>query len=136
MRRASILISRGFLPEADRYSQELFQIKPNEWTVKGTRGSVLVETGELEHGMTMLKDVIEHDPSVFDRAIAASFLALGELKKNDRESALKWLRVSHDLDPECASAHRVQSILDSQDDVLAGNSTQTAISAQADEQNQ
>ena len=106
--------AKDFLPEADQYSLELLRIKPDEWTVKGTRGSILVEKGELERGMRMLSEVIEHDPSTFDRAIAASFLALGELKKNNRESALKWLRVANDLDPECASARRVQSILDEQ----------------------
>ena len=108
-----------FLQEADCYSQELFEIKPAEWTVKGTRGSILVETGDIERGMAMLSQVMEHDPSAFDRAIAASFLALGELKRSNRESALKWLRISHDLDPDCASAHRVQSLLDSQDNISA-----------------
>jgi hypothetical protein len=106
-----------FLAEADRYSQELLQIKPDEWTVKGTRGSILVEKGDIEGGMMMLMQVMEHDPSTFDRAISASFLALGELKKNDRELAIKWLRIANDLDPDCASARRVQSILDEQSSV-------------------
>jgi glycosyltransferase involved in cell wall biosynthesis len=52
-----------FLTEADRYSEELYRSKPDEWTVKGTRGSILVEKGDIESGQAMLKDVVEHDPS-------------------------------------------------------------------------
>jgi hypothetical protein len=103
--------AREFLAEADRYSQELCELKPGEWTVKGTRGSILVETGDLVHGMAMLLEVMEHDPSAFDRAIAASFLALAEFKKCNQESALKWLRISQDLDPNCASALRIGNII-------------------------
>jgi hypothetical protein len=100
-----------FFAEADRYSEELFQANPTEWTVKGTRGSVLVEKGEIEAGQAMLQEVMEHDPSAFDRAIAASFLALAELKRNNRETALEWLRISRDLDPDCASMHRIESLV-------------------------
>jgi hypothetical protein len=59
----------------------------------------------------MLKDVIQHDPSSFDRAIAASFLALAEFKQNNREAAVQWLRISRDFDPHCASMHRIESLL-------------------------
>ena len=103
--------SYEFLAEADRYSEELFQSRPDAWTVKGTRGSILIEKGDIEGGAAMLKDVIQHDPSSFDRAIAASFLALAELKQNNREAAVQWLRISRDFDPHCASMHRIEALL-------------------------
>lgn len=100
-----------FLPEADRYSEELYTLKPDEWTVKGTRGSILIETGRLEEGMSMLQEVMDKDPSAFDRAISASFLALAELKRNNVDVAAKWLRKSRDLDPNCGSLKRIQALL-------------------------
>jgi hypothetical protein len=72
-----------FLQEANRYSAELFAAKPAEWTVKATRGGVLVELGHLEEGMTILREVLAHDGSRFDRAIAASYLALAHVRKQE-----------------------------------------------------
>lgn len=100
-----------FLPEADRYSEELHSLKPDEWTVKGTRGSVLIETGRLEEGMSMLRELMENDPSAFDRAISASFLGLAELKRNNADQAAEWLRKSRDLDPNCGSLKRIEALL-------------------------
>lgn len=99
--------AKDFLPEADRYSEELYAAKPNEWTVKGTRGSVLIELGRLEEGTTMLKEVMDNDPSSFDRAIAASFLGLAELKRNNSAAAKEWLKKSQEIDPHCASLERI-----------------------------
>jgi tetratricopeptide (TPR) repeat protein len=101
-----------FLPEADRYSEELLRLNPAEWTVKGTRGSILVEKGELDAGIAMLSEVIEKDQSAFDRAISASFLALAELKKQNPESARNWLRYARNLDPDCVSMHRVEAMIE------------------------
>ncbi len=100
----------AFLAEADKYSAELLQAKPCEWTVKGTRGSALVELGEVDLGSAMLKEVMEHAPNPFDRAISASFLALAELKRNDTDSALSWLRISRDLDPEGVTMRRIEAL--------------------------
>ena len=100
-----------FLPEAERYSEELFTLKPDEWTVKGTRGSVLIETGRLEEGVSMLQEVMDKDPSAFDRAISASFLALAELKRNNLDLAAEWLRKSRELDPNCGSVKRIEALL-------------------------
>ncbi len=100
-----------FLAEADRYSEELYELKPDEWTVKGTRGSILIETGRLEEGMSILQEVMDKDPSAFDRAISASFLALAELKRNNVDVAAEWLRKSRDLDPNCGSLKRIEALL-------------------------
>jgi len=100
-----------FLPEADRYSEELMRNKPDEWTVKGTRGGILVEKGDLPAGIAMLTQVMDNDPSVFDRAISASFLALAEWKKNNKDAAESWLHRSFELDPNCVSALRVAEIV-------------------------
>ena len=102
-----------FLAEADRYSEELFRLKPDEWTIKGTRGSVLVEKGDLAAGAAMLKDVMANDSNSFDRAISASFLALAELKQNNRPEALRWLTISRESGSDCASTLRIAALLES-----------------------
>jgi hypothetical protein len=101
-----------FLEEADRYSLELLNGRPDAWTVKGTRGSILVEKGDLDGGIAMLTQVMDNDPSAFDRAIASAYLALAEWKKNDRDTALNWLRISRQLDPACPAGPRIQRLLD------------------------
>jgi hypothetical protein len=103
-----------FLSEADRYSAELLEAKPDEWTVKGTRGSVLVDKGETEAGMAMLQEVMRHDPSEFDRAIGACFLALGEIKRKNLGAALESLRLARALDPNCGALPRLESLLNRQ----------------------
>jgi hypothetical protein len=75
--------SREFLAEADKFSEELLRTKPVEITVKGTRGSVLIDLEQVEAGMTMLKEVMNNNPSAFDGAICASFLGLAEFKRGN-----------------------------------------------------
>lgn len=102
-----------YLAEADRYSEELIRLKPDEWTVKGTRGGVLVEKGELQAGITMLEAVMAHDSNAFDRTISASFLALAHFKGNNRAEALRWIAISRQIDPNCVSMLRIEALLDS-----------------------
>src|SRR5262249_2848238 len=92
-----------YLPEADSYSAELLRDYPNDWTLRGTRGSVLIETGRIEEGMAMLREVMENDDSVFDRAISAAFLALGEIRRQRPAAARQWLVQARDLDPRCVA---------------------------------
>jgi hypothetical protein len=103
-----------YLPEADRYSEELIRSQPNEWTVKGTRGSILVEKGDVQAGMDMLLQVLESDPSEFDQAIAASFLALAEWKRHNQEAAQTWLRRATEIQPNCVAAKRIEGIVHNQ----------------------
>ena len=100
-----------FLMESDRYSKELLALKPDEWTVKGTRGSVLITMGEIDAGKTMLAEVIRNSPSVDDRAISAAFLGLAEWRLGNKSAALEWLGKSRDLDPDCGATLRVESII-------------------------
>jgi len=100
-----------YLDEADRYSKELYEAKPADWTVKGTRGSVLVEKGAVDEGMRLLLEVFENDPSAFDRAISACFLALGEFKLGQPEKAAEWIDRARRIDPNCVPVKRVAALL-------------------------
>ena len=101
--------AREYLADADRYSRELFELKPNEWTVQGTRGSVLIELRRIDEGMAMLRPVVEKDPKPFDQAIAAAYLALGEFKKGNLENAAEWIQKARSFDPHCVPMLRIAS---------------------------
>ena len=101
--------AREYLAEADRYSRELLELKPNEWTVRGTRGSVLIELGRLDEGIAMLMAVVENDPKPFDQAIAAAYIALGELRKGNLENAAEWIQKARTFDPNCVPMKRIAS---------------------------
>jgi hypothetical protein len=101
----------SFLPEASQYSDELTQTVPEAWTVKGTRGSILIDRGDIEAGTVILEDVVKHDPSPIDRGIAASFLAMAEFKRNHPDAALEWIGLARRLDPNCGALPRMESIL-------------------------
>jgi len=100
-----------YLQQADVYSNELFRLQPDVATIKGTRGSVLVEMGELSAGMIMLEEVMKSDSDNFVRAIAASFLALGHWKQNNLSEAQHWIALSRKFDPNCASMRRIEKLL-------------------------
>jgi hypothetical protein len=101
-----------FLAEADQYSEELLRLKPDECSYKGTRGSVLVEKGDLATGITLLEECMKSD-SRNDRAISASFLALACLKQGKRDEALRWLAISREIDPRCISMRRIAKLVES-----------------------
>jgi len=103
--------AREFLADADRYSEELLRLKPDDWSVKGTRGSVLVERGDITAGAAMLRDLMLHDSNAFDCAIATSFLALAEFKKSCLDEALKWLKTSEQIDPACPALIRIKEVV-------------------------
>jgi hypothetical protein len=103
--------AREFLSEADMYSEELHRAKPTEWSVMGTRGSILVEIGRTEEGIEMLRAVVENDPLAFDQAISAAFIALGEIKKGRLEAAEEWLNKAREFDPNCVALDRIAACL-------------------------
>jgi hypothetical protein len=109
-----LMYGTGDIDEADRYSEELLRLKPNEWTVKGTRGAVLVEKGDLPEGIAMLEEVMAHDSNQFDRAISSGYLALAKWKQGDGQEALRWLGIAREIDAQCPSTIRIGKFVESE----------------------
>lgn len=103
-----------FLEEADRYSEELLRSKPDELSYKGTRGSVLIEKGDLTDGIAMLEEVMNGATDPNDLTISASFLALAYHKQGQRAEALRWLATSRQIDPDCVSMRRIAKLITSE----------------------
>ena len=77
---------------------------------QGYAGSVLVEIGMLDEGAKLLREVFDHDPLPFDRAIAAAYLGLAALKREDAAGASEWFTAARELDPNCVPLKRLQPV--------------------------
>ena len=102
------------LPEAFRYIDEALQLAPDKWTLKGTKGSLLVDSGVLDDGIAMLEEVLSNTETALDRAISNYYLALAWHRKGDPAKCdLHWRR-GLELDPDCIVKPRVkEAIFDS-----------------------
>lgn len=94
--------SKPHLAKMDEYSQQLLAAKPQDLSVHGTRGSVLIELGRIEEGKRMLEGVLEKDENLNDRAISAAYLAYAahlEQRPDDVEKYMSWALESDPVNP-------------------------------------
>lgn len=90
---------RPYLAKMDVYSKQLLEAKPNDWSIKGTRGSVLIELGRLEEGKRMLEEVLRNDGRGFVRAIGAAYLAYAASLEWKAEEMASYMRQALEADP-------------------------------------
>ncbi len=89
----------AFLPEADTWSQEALASAPETITLKGTRGSVLVELGRSAEGEALLQEVWATSGSEVDAAISAFYLGVAAKHRGDYRESSRWLRRSKSFAP-------------------------------------
>lgn len=96
-------------PEADRLSKNAFGCLP--WTpeVRGTRGSVLVELGEFETGMSMLERSLAAHHDDRSKALNAAYIALALTRQGLPVEAARRLEQARKLDPKCPLLGRVEA---------------------------
>ncbi len=68
--------TRALLPDAERWCTEAMTLAPEEVTLRGTWGALLVESGREEEAMPILEEVLATTRSDNDRGIASFYLAL------------------------------------------------------------
>ncbi|MBE7159182.1 MAG: tetratricopeptide repeat protein [Rhodospirillales bacterium] len=90
---------RAFLPEADAWSQEALAQATEAITLKGTRGSVLVELGRSAEGEALLRQVWDISGSEVDAAISAFYLGVVANRSGCHRDAARWLRRSKGFAP-------------------------------------
>lgn len=78
------------LAEVDRYSLLALEVQPEVNTLKGTRGSILIEMGRVGEGVAMLEEVFRDADTTTDKAICAFYLALASLQKGDEAGTRMW----------------------------------------------
>lgn len=101
----------ALLPEADQYSAEALKHLPWVAPVIGTRGTVLVELGQIEEGVAMLKKSMSLHPDKQGKALNACHIALGDYRRGEAAEAHKYLVTAQTLDPGCMLLPRVKAEL-------------------------
>lgn len=99
------------LEEADKYSKEAFALAPDVPAVQGTRGAVLIERGEYESGMALIRKALAMAEKRRQIACDMAFLALGEWRCGNVEEANKTLREVRGLDPNCPVLPRITRVI-------------------------
>ena len=101
----------ALLPEADQYSAEALKHLPWVAPVIGTRGTVLVELGQIEEGIALLTKAMSLHPDKQGKALNACHIALGEFRRGEAAEAHKYLVTAQTLDPHCVLLPRVKAEL-------------------------
>ena len=78
---------KNFLPMADACSREALELQPQNLTVKGTRGSILVELGRIDEGEPLLNEVYATSEADHDKGISAFYLGLIAKARGDLDRA-------------------------------------------------
>lgn len=99
------------LEDAMRYIDEAIDEAPGAITLKGTKGSLLIEKGCLDEGMRMLEEVKSSSESILDKSISGYFIALGFHKKGEMERARNQLRSAIAMAPDCVVRTRVEKLM-------------------------
>jgi hypothetical protein len=85
--------------ESMRYIDEAIAEEPETITLKGTKGSLLVEVGRLDEGIQMLEAVRNGSDVLIDKATSEYYLALAFFKKGDQQQARSYLKSAVAIDP-------------------------------------
>jgi len=98
----NILINRvDLLQEAAIYSAEAYQNAPWEPAIIGTRGAVLVELGQLDEGIMLLKVAMAKHSSAQGKAANACHAAIGESRRGNVSESQHYFHIARSLDPQC-----------------------------------
>jgi Tfp pilus assembly protein PilF len=77
--------------------------------LKGTRGIVLVEKGEFDEGISLLKQAMEENETPHHKAINAAYLAITEIRRGNIERAQHYHDVALQFDVSCSLIKRARN---------------------------
>jgi hypothetical protein len=79
------------LHAADAWTNDALRLAPQAITLKGTRGSVLIELGRLDEGVALLREVMKQSECPLDHAISAAYLAKAHHLRGETADMRLWL---------------------------------------------
>jgi tetratricopeptide (TPR) repeat protein len=99
------------LDEAEKYSLEA--LRGIAWlpNMVGTRGTVLVERGDLEQGIPLLEKAMNDSEDIASKAENACILAIAESRRAKADRARSFLNLAEKLNPQCHLLPRVRQTL-------------------------
>lgn len=124
----SDLVSRDpeLIPESLDFSAQAYRALPWMPEIKGTRGSILMETGEVEAGMTLLQQALAENESLSNQSLNALFLARGLSRLGRKHEAVVMFERAKSLDPTCSLLRNgewgIDLVVDQPRPVVAKNS--------------
>jgi hypothetical protein len=98
------------LSEADDYSSQAMSGLAWMPAVKGTRGAVLVQTGQYDAAVLLLKQSFSESDEPHSKALNACHLAMCEQKRGNKLQAQEYLKAAQQFDSNCIllpKAHRL-----------------------------
>jgi hypothetical protein len=100
------------LMEADRYSVEAMTNLSWMPSVKGTRGTVLLELGKLDEAVPLLRETMLMHDIPNNKAQNACLLAMAETRRGNLNAGRKYLDEARKFDSTCFLLERAQNSLD------------------------
>jgi hypothetical protein len=96
------------LSEADVRSSAAYAVLPDHAGTRSTRGSVLVEKGEIVQGLALLRSAMNAADRDQSKACCACFIAIGERRAGNEAVAQAMLAQARRLDPRCEVLARAE----------------------------
>jgi tetratricopeptide (TPR) repeat protein len=95
-----ILGGNDLLAEADHYSEEAIRFAPKVPSFMGTRGAVLIRTGRIREGVSLLKTAYRQHSDRSSRAAVACWIAIGAAMVGNPTESAGWLQKAREESPE------------------------------------
>lgn len=101
---------RELKDQAMKYVDQAILEEPETITFKGTKGSLLVESGKSEEGLELLNEVLKHTKSANDMAICSYYIALAHSELGAWQKGRELLQEATTKYPECIVRPRVTNL--------------------------
>lgn len=98
---------RALLAGAFLWIEQAIEYSPEDITLQGTKGSLMIEAGNLTEGIALLEHVRDTSESDNDQAIVTWYLALAYLKRGDLDLAQQMLAEAKEKHAHCIVAPRL-----------------------------
>ena len=105
------LLPEDLLPEAEAWNNEALRYAPDAITLKATRGGLLIELGQIDKGIVLLREVIKRSECKIDQTIGFAYLAKACAAKGDPTEAQRWIEKACAIDSEHFVVKRIASEL-------------------------
>ncbi|MBI3898248.1 MAG: site-2 protease family protein [Gammaproteobacteria bacterium] len=100
------------LPEESlAFASEALRLAPDDIAIKGTLGSLLVESGQYEKGLTLLLDSNAGVKRSTDRALNLCYVAIAHKQLGNTGKADDVIHEIQTLDPDCLLLQRARGIV-------------------------
>ncbi|WP_016876243.1 M50 family metallopeptidase [Chlorogloeopsis fritschii PCC 9212] len=109
---ASIVINHGekkYLQQANKWSEQALLLANDIKTVRGTRGSILVELGRYNEGKEMLLPLTEAGNDTIDIAISCCYIAKADYFLGNEEQVKTWLKKAEQNSAGSPTLHQIIS---------------------------